>query len=720
MWRECVRVQLSVGVSTMKTVLVLAGLVALAAGSFPLYKHEHVDTTKLDEKLVDFQHKVLSLFDTAVQPWQSEYYSIGKQYDIEKNIDKYSNPKIVHEFLSLYRVGFTPQFYLFSIFQEKQREEAVLLYELFYSAKDFETLYNTAAFAKVHLNEGQFLYALYTALIQRADTQGIVLPSPYELWPEYFVNMEVLYRIFATQVLNGDFPEDVAVANGIFKQDNTFYYYYNYSDAMSYENNEHRLAYFTEDIGWNSFYYYFHTIMPFWSSGEAWGPYKERRGEIYYYFYQQLLSRYYLERLSNGLGEIPKFSWFAPLKVGYYPYLTQYYYPFVQRNDYYYMGTPRNEEYIQFVDTYEKSFLQFIQTGQFKAFKHEVDFRNSKSINFVGNFWQGNPDLYEKEGRPRNYERSYEQVARQLLGAAPEPYDQYTFLPTALDFYQTSLRDPVFYQLYGKIINYIIEYKGWLEPYTRDNLHYVGVKINDIQVDDLVTYFEYYDFNITNAMYFSSKGSSDYYHNFIVRQPRLNHKPFTVTFDIKSDVASEVVIKLFMAPKYDGEGRLLTLEENYMNFVELDCFTHKLTNGQNKIQRKSDEFFFYKDDSVPTAKIYELLKQGLVPEDMSEDYHALPRRLMLPRGTPGGFPVQFFAFVYQYEALKPEYEAMKDYVVDNKPLGYPFDRPISVPQYFYQPNMYFQDVYIYQHGPEYPWWNQYNTHFDHHNAVPKH
>ncbi|XP_053610974.1 arylphorin-like [Plodia interpunctella] len=702
----------------MKTVLIIAGLVALAAGSFPVYKHEQVATKKLDEKLHDFQYKALSLLENVVEVYeQAEYYSIGREYDIEKHVDMYTDPKAVQAFLVLWRAGVTPKYYLFSIFQERQRVEAELLYDLFYTAKDYDTLYKTAAWAKVHLNEGMFLYSFYTAVYHRPDTHGIVLPSPYELWPQYFVNMEVLYRMVSTQLFNGEFPEETAKATGVFKEQNSYYYYYNYSDQMSYDNNEHRLAYFTEDIGWNSYYYYFHTNVPFWSEGDqTLGPFKERRGEIYYYFYQQLLSRYYLERLSNGLGEVPRFSWFAPLRAGYYPYLYNSYYPFAQRHNYYVMGTPENEEYIQFVDTYEKSFLQFIQTGQFKAFKQEVDFHNSKSINFVGNFWQGNPDLYEKEGRSRNYEQSYEKIARRLLGAAPEPYDDYRYIPTALEFYQTSLRDPVFYQMYAKIMNYIVEYKQWLEPYNQDDLHYVGVKINDIKVDELVTYFEYYDFNVTRAMYFSYEESTVGSHNFFVRQPRLNHKPFSVTFDVKSDVESEVVIKLFMAPKYDGEGRLLTLEDNWMNFVELDWFTHKLTSGQNKIQRTSDDFFFYKEDSVSSGKIVELLNQGQVPEDMSEDYDSLPSRLMLPRGTNGGFPVQFFAFVYQYEALQPEYKE-SSYVVDNKPFGYPFDRPIPVPQLFFQPNMYIEDVYIYHQGPEYPWWNQYPEHT---NAVHNH
>ncbi|MBR0615489.1 hypothetical protein, partial [Bacillus safensis] len=120
-------------------------------------------------------------------------------------------------------------------------------------------------------------------------------------------------------------------------------------------------------------------IMPFWEHGDklTYGLFKERRGEYYYYFYQQLLARYYLERLSNGLGEIPTFSWYQPFKYGYYPFMTTNYYPFVQRPNYYYMQTEKNLDDLRFVRNYEDIFMNYLEMGQFKAYNQEVDFYNS-------------------------------------------------------------------------------------------------------------------------------------------------------------------------------------------------------------------------------------------------------------------------------------------------------------------------------------------------------
>ncbi|XP_059052700.1 arylphorin-like [Achroia grisella] len=700
----------------MKTVLILAALIGLAAAVYPQYHHE-VKTATLDPSLVDIQRKVLLLLENwkQVDP-EDVYYKIGKEYNIEANIESYTQREVVTEFLSLYKAGFMPKNEVFSILYENQAAEVIALYRLFYYAKDFETFYKTAAFARVWLNEGQFVYAFYMAVIQRHDTRGIVLPAPYEIWPEYFVNLDILYKIYRVQMQKGLILPESSQYYGVLAKDNAYYFYANYSGPLTYEDNENLISYFTEDIGWNSYYYYFHNKVPFWEKGEnAIGPFKERRGEIYFYVYQQILSRYYLERLSNGLGEIPRFNWFGKLETGYYPYLGPYQLPFAQRNGDYYMGTGDNMEDIQFIDTYEKTFLQFLQKGQFKAYKQEVDLYNSKSINFVGNYWQANYDLYDNVPH-RHYWRSYEVAARRILGGAPRISDEYLNVPTALDFYQTSLRDPAFYQLYARILDYIIQYKEYLEPYSQDVLHYVGVKINDVKVDKLITYFDYFDWNVTNAVYLSEQQLESSSPSFIVRQPRLNNKPFSLTIDIKSDVEAEVVFKVFIGPKYDGNGLPISLEDNWMNFLELDWFTHKLTSGQNQIVRKSEEFFLFKDDSVSVSQIYQLLQNGKVPYYMANKFLYAPRRLMLPRGTAGGFPLQLFVYVYPYQAPVKEWEAMKEFVVDNKPFGYPFDRPVTMPYYFTQPNMYFKDVYIYQEGEIYPYYTSYWSQ----NQVPKH
>ncbi|CAK1555807.1 unnamed protein product [Leptosia nina] len=703
----------------MKTVLVLASFVALAlAGTIDVHVQDY-KIKPVDKAFVEKQSEILKLFYYSQHVnTEADYYKIGKDFDIEEHVDDYSNKKAVEEFLHLWKVGFLPKYIPFSIFNERAREEAVALFHVLYYAKDFEVFYKTACFARVYMNEGQFLYSYYIAVLHRPDLKGIILPAPYEAYPELFTNVDVWNRFDRVKMQNG-IDSDFGPEYGVVKEENRYVAYANYSDFYTYYGGEHKISYFTEDIGLNSYYYYFHVFFPFWMESEVQPVLKEHRGEIYYNFYQQLLARYYLERLSSGLGEIPDFSWYSQIEAGYKPFM-KYFYNFVQRPKYYQIPYDKHVKEVQVLNSFEQTFIQFLQQGHFKAYNQDVDLRNSKSVNFVGNFWQGNADMFTQVG-PWQHPYSYEIVARHVLSGVSESYGKYDFIPSALGFYQTSLRDPVFYQLYSKILKYFIEYKKALTPYTQDALHYVGVKINDVKVDKLVTYFDYYDFEVSNGVYFSKEEMKS--HNwpyYVVRQPRLNHKPFTVSVDVKSDVEGDAVFKIFLGPKYDGNGYPIELENNWQNFVELDWFVQKLSKGQNKIERHSTDFYYTKEDSAPVREIGDkYLAQGKVPLDMSVKPGAFPKRLVLPKGTVGGFPYQFFVVAYPYQPANKEVETIKVFANDNKPLGYPLDRPVN-DVYFKQPNMFFEDVNVFHEGEIYPY--EYNVPYYtvHHNEVNQH
>ncbi|KAA1415383.1 hypothetical protein F0U47_20685, partial [Nocardioides antri] len=130
------------------------------------------------------------------------------------------------------------------------------------------------------------------AVIQRSDCHGFVVPAPYEVYPKMFMNMEVLQKIYVTKMQDGLINPEAAAKYGIHLENDYFVYKANYSNAVLYNNEEQRLTYFTEDIGMNAYYYYFHSHLPFWWTSEKYGALKERRGEVYFYFYQQLLARY--------------------------------------------------------------------------------------------------------------------------------------------------------------------------------------------------------------------------------------------------------------------------------------------------------------------------------------------------------------------------------------------------------------------------------------------
>lgn len=287
---------------------------------------------------------------------------------------KFQKPEVIAEFMTYWKSGFLPKDKVFSIFYEHLREETIALFNIFYYAKDFDTFYKVAASSRVYVNPGQFLYVFYIAVLQRPDTQGIILPAPYEMYPELFLNIDVMNKLNYVKDQEGiQFPTQ-SMDYGLVKENGKYVFYSNYSSSFIFNSQEQKLAYFTEDIGLNSYYYWFHAQLPFWLNGDKFGPFKERRGEIYYFFYKQLLNRYYFERLTNGLGPISEFSWFSPIPTGYYPLLATSSYPFVQRPDFYNVDVEENYENIQFVDGFEKSFLQFLENGRFKAVRFTIFF----------------------------------------------------------------------------------------------------------------------------------------------------------------------------------------------------------------------------------------------------------------------------------------------------------------------------------------------------------
>jgi len=293
--------------------------------------------------------------------------------------------------------------------------------------------------------------------------------------------------------------------------------------------------------------------------------------------------------------------------------------------------------------------------------------------------------------------------------------------------------------LYKRLVLYFQKYKYYLPYYTYDELVYPGVKVEGLEIDHLVTYFDYYDVDLTNAVYMNQ---AEYEHNTFevhARQLRLNHKPFTYKINVVSDKQTQAVVRVFIGPKYDEYGRYIHIDENRINFVEFDKFKYELNAGKNVILRDSHNIY-YATDRTSYKQLYQWAMsgtQGDFATHGSELYYAFPNRFLLPKGKHGGQVYQFYAIVSPYKAPSQwahqqehyqhyhhdeqylqhqqvyqklhghyEYEYVKYPMVglgvqylDDYPLGYPFDRPID--EYsFYVPNGYFQDVVIYHKGTE--------------------
>lgn len=153
-------------------------------------------------------------------------------------------------------------------------------------------------------------------------------------------------------------------------------------------------------------------------------------------------------------------------------------------------------------------------------------------------------------------------LAHQVLGYSPHPMSEYKVVPSALEHFETALRDPIFYQFYKRITYYFLKYKSHLPHYTYSELNYPGVKVESVSVDKLYTYFDEFDFEITNALYVNKEEwENDDFHVY-AKQERLTHKPFTYKINVQSDKTHDVVVRVFLGPKYDEQGHEIPITEN--------------------------------------------------------------------------------------------------------------------------------------------------------------
>lgn len=293
-------------------------------------------------------------------------------------------------------------------------------------------------------------------------------------------------------------------------------------------------------------------------------------------------------------------------------------------------------------------------------------------------------------------------------------FTRYTYVPTALDMYSTCLRDPVFWMVMKRIGDTFSLFKKTLPSYTREEFDFPGVKVEQITTDKLVTFMDEYDIDITNAVYLDKvemqKKRSDQI--MVARMRRLNHHSFKVSVDVVSDKAVDAVVRIFLGPKYDCLGRLLTVNDKRMDMLEIDSFLYKLETGKNTIVRNSLEMHGVIEQRPWTRSILtrDMDTPGSGAKTIENWWYktrlGFPHRLLLPLGHIGGLPLQMFVVVtpvrtgllqpnIDLDTMKQRHACRWASCIDTMPLGFPFDRKI-VMTHFYTTNMKFTDVLVFR------------------------
>ncbi|KAH8240077.1 hypothetical protein KR032_010967 [Drosophila birchii] len=271
------------------------------------------------------------------------------------------------------------------------------------------------------------------------------------------------------------------------------------------------------------------------------------------------------------------------------------------------------------------------------------------------------------------------------------------------------LSDPVVQHTLRRIVRTIDNQREqMLENYRQEELQMRGVAINDVRVDKLRTRIEEHDLDLSNLVEQNQQGQQV----VLGRQRRLNNRPFTIDMDISSDRDQDAIIRVFLGPAEDQQGRQgVSLQQRRRDFVLLDAINVQLQTGRNRIQQRSIDIPWTTRDVTPLSEIYRrvMLQQSNRGQQEQEqelvgENGGFPQHLLLPRGRAEGLPMQVLVIVspvleQEEQEIVPEIGVGigRASLRDGRPLGYPLDRAIVNEQELLRlPNIQLQDVVIIQ------------------------
>lgn len=324
-------------------------------------------------------------------------------------------------------------------------------------------------------------------------------------------------------------------------------------------------------------------------------------------------------------------------------------------------------------------------------------------VNIVGEY------LVADNGKYGNIANElYNEVSSAVYGVTAEEGKA-----TPLSIPAANLRDPVYHVIVAALSDLIDSYAQQIKPYAPHQLNAHGVQIRNVEVDDLVTYFDVKDADLINLvdqqlLQSNVNNLQKLQKKLVARQQHLNHKQFNIGYDIHATHPQHVVVRTFLGPKINENGPIVSLEEARQHHILLDAFTANLGSGLNHIERNSREITWTKRDTTTLSEIYRHVLQGLPIQELVGSDCRFPHRLILPQGTHQGLPMQLFVVVTAVteedhslqQSVKPEglcgigIAAMH---LDHHPLNFPLDRKIAKLSEFLQPNMFVKNVEIF-HG----------------------
>ncbi|XP_030569258.1 larval serum protein 1 alpha chain [Drosophila novamexicana] len=611
------------------------------------------------------QRFMLEILHHVQEPLLHEQWiALGQQIVSDKSQYVHYNDHMrqFYQYLSTGRL--LPRDVYYNPQQPEHYRETLGLFHFFYNTREWSTLMQNICWARLHVNPALFLHALMQTMLKREDYQPLIMPKIYELLPAPYHSERVVreaskfnYINWIRQHLMGSgneshvqlvLPKRLLPTNmtGDLRGSTS-----KWSEAMSEVQvlsltatnlAEQKLGHLIEDHGWLAYWYYINMGVTL----QQQQPETARIRDWWYWRLGQILARYKLERY----GQRMEYKRLSMQEQGKYHWLTW------QSQRYQPESEATRQHLTDLLHQLQLDVEQSIATQSYRLSNGTVlDLRKDQ------NWLLGLDELFP-------YDLS--QLQLPFAGQSQQLLELHTML-----------REPNFYSYADRLIRAYRSYRTEFQPSYHQSVRPIGMSIQEVLVDPLITFDEPVDVDLSNVLHARNFFYEKHFmwpHSLQARRHRLQQQPFAITFHLESNRTQSVILRTYLTTS----GGAINEEP----FYQLDSFLTILYKGNNTIRRASRDFLGNIGDHISFTELYHYLslaeqEQYDFPLNITTPSCGFPRRLILPRGgtaKPLSMRLLILATPYTYKARQGQemYCDFGDGISswDELPHGYPFER----------------------------------------------
>jgi len=541
--------------------------------------------------------------------------------------------------------------------------------------ESFDSLLSLLTVLKDYCNPRVFSEAVMKIIQARRDT-GFVVPSlrsisPADYFPEFKGESSDRTGRSHTASLFGNSRQNSSVRWFSFRTTHR---------TISPQNPESELWHFREDSKVNTMHTTWHLLLSDPNADFI----MRRRGEMFAFMHKQLINRYNVDRLAVGLGGVRPYmyeDWVSPTLFGYNSRLSAEIAPNVLFYPPRLYGQRMSDSDAMFLRNSASAIYQSIHQMSINntrlGYANGVDFGISPLSDVVEPF----PDLAAVGASPF-HNLGHVIIAEMSINAERAG---------VMGFVETAMRDPVFYKWHKLVDMFFDEYKKLLGPY-RNELEFPGVTISDLSTysggrrNTLRTFVEWTSMELDSNLLRTMNGTRLMYE-------RINHDPnIEIRMRLHSTMSGSGIARLFLIPaSHINEPDMISY------VIEMDRFYVELYPGVINIRRRLEDSVFFSAGAPSLTELQNQLLRGMTELEFNYANCGWPLELALPRGNRQG--QKFYLVAMISELLPGDRDSVAEWMAldqiswgwcgirqgdgsmpDNRPMGFPFDRPTTLKQ----------------------------------------